>query len=153
MVTDLKITKESKINLPNPLTNLQIALPSWSSFVKKKKKARTGLILLFWTMSLLYLLTPTADPENCTVYTKVGTSGFVHYCTIGDNKWKLLFSYLWGVDDLTKYRELLYAVQLNGSLLAMETYPCIIDICRKNIHDWSVKALYCGIGIRWIIAY
>jgi Protein of unknown function (DUF295) len=122
VVTDLNPTKESRINLLNPLTNLQIPLPSWTSFYMTLFNP-----INFATLNRVIVVSPdsTTDPGKCSVCVVVGNIGFVHYYRIGgDNRWKCLHPYMLDVEDLTVYRGLLYAVQFNGSLLAMELkYP------------------------------
>ncbi|KAJ4771698.1 F-box protein skip23 [Rhynchospora pubera] len=119
ITTDFKLTKESKINLLSPLSNLHLALPSCSSFLFDPSDRD-----VFVYLNRVIVVSPNSTfyPNSSLVFALVGYVGVLHSCRIGDDKWKYdpILSYF---EDVTMYKGLLCAVTCTGSLYGIKIYP------------------------------
>ncbi|KAJ3684652.1 hypothetical protein LUZ61_013816 [Rhynchospora tenuis] len=119
IMTDFKLTKESKINLLSPLSNLHLALPSCSSFLLDPSDRD-----VFEYLNRVIVVSPNSTfyPNSFLVFAIVGYTGVLHFCSIADDKWKYhpILSFL---EDVTMYKGLLCAVTCTGSLYGIKLYP------------------------------
>ncbi|KAJ1689323.1 hypothetical protein LUZ63_013478 [Rhynchospora breviuscula] len=119
VTTDFKVTKESKIILLNPLSNLHLRLPSCSSFLLDP----SGRDVVRY-LNRVIVVSPNSRfvSNRSSVFATVGYVGVLHFCRIGDDKWKYNPSLLC-FEDLTLYKGLLCAVTCTGALFGIKIYP------------------------------
>ncbi|KAJ1695642.1 hypothetical protein LUZ63_012340 [Rhynchospora breviuscula] len=103
------------IHLLNPITKAQLTLPPLPEPIIRSSNVEKIVVVSPSEM----------DAQSncmCNVALITGT-GSLHSCRIGDDRWKKIYPSIPSIADVVEFNGLLYAVDLRGTLFAIETSP------------------------------
>ncbi|KAJ3694974.1 hypothetical protein LUZ60_000351 [Juncus effusus] len=112
-----------QMNLLNPLTRVRISLPASSTFQKPYCPLFHDGSNLNFVKRVHISSNPVDDNKNCLCVAMVSCKRTLSLCKIGDYNWKKLEPSIFGINDVIMYKDLLYAMNWEGKLFAIEVGP------------------------------